>query len=215
MLERASSPAFAHGAVRAAVLALLLVFLVLRLGQYHLYFFKPLWAAESLIYVMFIVAYSVRDNPKDRSRGVREILIPLVGAMLPFGLLTSRPNPWIALHAAALYAIFSSMTVFTAFTIWGMWVLRSSFSITVEARKFVRGGPYRYVRHPIYLGEMCAAAAVAIWRASAVNAVLLCLFIAIQLLRARMEEGKLAAAFPQYGPYAAGTWWLYSPKKRV
>jgi protein-S-isoprenylcysteine O-methyltransferase Ste14 len=214
LLERVSTPTFAHGAVRAIVLALLVVFLVLRLGQYHNYFFKPLWAAESLIYVMFIVAYAVRVNPEERSRGVREIIIPLAGAVLPFALLASRPLAWVTLHPAALYAVFSSMTVFTAFTIWGMWALRASFSITVEARKLVRSGPYRFVRHPIYLGEMCAAAAVAIWRASPANAVLLCLFIAIQLLRARMEEEKLTAVFPQYAPYAAHTWWLYPAKKR-
>ena len=214
LLERAVSPAFAHRVVRAVVLALLVIFLAHRLGRYHVYLFKPLWAAETLVYVVFIVAYAIRVDPKDRSRGVKEILVPLVGAVLPFALLRSRPLPWVVHRPVALYALFSSMTVFTAFTVWGLWSLRSSFSITVEARRLVQSGAYRLVRHPVYLGEMLTAAAVAMWRASAANAVVLGLFIAIQFLRARWEEEKLARAFPEYGTYAARAWWPNPPWKR-
>ena len=215
LLERAVSPAFAHRVVRAVVLALLLIFLAHRLGQYHAYLFKPLWAAETLVYVVFIVAYAMRVDPKDRSRGVREVLVPLVGAVLPFALLQSPPLPWVVHRPVALYALFSSMTVFTAFTVWGLWSLRSSFSITVEARRLVQGGAYRRVRHPVYLGEMLTAVAVAVWRASAANAVLLVLFIVIQFLRARWEEEKLARVFPEYGPYAGRAWWPYPPRKGI
>jgi protein-S-isoprenylcysteine O-methyltransferase Ste14 len=215
LLERAVSPAFAHRVVRAVVLAFLVIFLAHRLGQYHAYLFKPLWAAETLVYVVFIVAYAMRVDPKDRSRGVREVLVPLVGAVLPFALLQSRPLPWVVHRPVALYALFSSMTFFTAFTVWGLWSLRSSFSITVEARRLVQGGAYRRVRHPVYLGEMLTAVAVAVWRASAANAVLLVLFIVIQFLRARWEEEKLARVFPEYRPYAGRAWWPYPPRKGI
>lgn len=213
LLEKAISPSSAHRVIRVVVLALLVVFLAHRLARYGDYFFKPLWAAETLIYMVFIVSYAVRLDPKDRSRGAREILVPLVGAVLPFSLLWSRPSPWVTHRPIALTILFSSMTIFTAFTLWGMWTLRSSFSITVEARNLVESGPYRRVRHPVYLGEMLTAAAVAMWRATAANAALLALFIIIQLLRARWEEEKLTLVFPAYTDYAARSWWLCRPKK--
>ena len=101
------------------------------------------------------------------------------------------------------------MTLATVLTVCGMWTLRRSFSITVEARELVVSGPYRWVRHPIYLGEMLAAAAVAVWRFSWISAMILCLFIAFQLVRARMEEEKLKRNFPDYEMYAEKVWWIW------
>jgi protein-S-isoprenylcysteine O-methyltransferase Ste14 len=163
---------------------------------------------ESLVYIVFIVSYAIRLDPVVRSRGAKEIVVPLAGAILPFALLFTRPSAWIARDASYLYTLFSLMTVSTAFTLWGLWALRRSFSITVEAREVVNRGPYRFVRHPVYLGEMCTAAVVTVWRVSPVNAALLVLFIIIQLARSRWEEAKLGQAFPAYRDYAGRTWWF-------
>jgi protein-S-isoprenylcysteine O-methyltransferase Ste14 len=105
--------------------------------------------------------------------------------------------------------IFWFMTLSTAFTVWGMWALRRSFSITVEARELVASGPYRFIRHPIYSGEIAAATTVALWRFSWPNIALLAIFIGIQLTRARMEEVKLELNFPEYREYAKRTWWVW------
>ncbi|MDF1554749.1 MAG: methyltransferase, partial [Deferrisomatales bacterium] len=84
-----------------------------------------------------------------------------------------------------------------------------SFSITVEARALVSRGPYRWVRHPVYLGEMATAAAVALWRWSPRNGVLLALFVAVQLLRSRWEEEKLARVFPAYRVLCRHSRWFW------
>ncbi len=187
-----------HGCVRAAAVAVLAGFLVLRVGQYHQFALKPLWAVETLLFAVLIAGYLVRRSPVDRARGIKEILVPLLGAVLPFGLLTSPPHPLVASSPVVLHAVFWWMTAATAFTVWGLGTLGRSFSITVEARAPVCGGPYRWVRHPVYLGEMATAVAVALWRWSLPNGVLLVLFIAVQLLRSRWEEEKLARVFPAY-----------------
>jgi protein-S-isoprenylcysteine O-methyltransferase Ste14 len=207
-LEKAASPGRAHLVLRAAAVVLLFGFLAHRISQYPDYFFKPLWVVETLIYVVFIVSYAVRMDPLVRSRGAKEILVPLAGAVLPFALLFTRPAPWIAHRPPCLYAVFSFMTAATALTVWGLWALRRSFSITVEVRNVVKRGPYRFVRHPVYLGEMCTAAAVMVWRFSVTNTALFALFVVIQLVRARWEESKLAKAFPAYHRYCQATWWF-------
>jgi len=198
-----------HMIIRIAALMVVFGFLVLRVRQYHDFLFKPLWLAETLLFIILLIAFAVRRDPVDRSRGVVEIVIPLIGAVLPFGLLTTSPSSWLTGSDALLRAVFCWMTLATAFTAWSMWVLRHSFSITVEARALVTKGPYRFVRHPVYLGEILAAAAVVVWRWSLVNVALFALFVTIQLFRARWEECKLEKIFPDYNEFTGRSWWFW------
>jgi protein-S-isoprenylcysteine O-methyltransferase Ste14 len=187
----------------------LAAFLALRASQYRWFALKPLWAVETLLFAVLIVAYAVRRPPLDRARGAREVLVPLVGALLPFGLLFSPPHPALASSSASRMALFWWMTAGTSLTVWGMWCLRGSFSITVEAREAVVWGPYRWVRHPVYLGEMATAAAVAVWRFSVLNVGILVAFIVVQLLRARWEEEKLSEVFPEYQVLRQRSRWFW------
>ena len=195
--------------IRCGIMTVLLVFLIQRITAYPHYWFKPLWAAETLIFVVFLVSYALRSEPVSRSRGVREILIPLLGGVLPFALLLSPPHPMASSSVTYLYIIFLWMTAAACLTVWGLWTLRRSFSITVEVRELVTVGPYRFVRHPVYLGEMLSALGVAVLRFSAANAALLLLFTAIQLYRSRMEENKLACVYPAYRDFAARSFWFW------
>jgi protein-S-isoprenylcysteine O-methyltransferase Ste14 len=198
-----------HRLIRIFMVLLLAAFLLHRLSQYPIFAVKALWLAETLLFTVLIVAYLFRAAPVNRSRGVREIIIPLAGSALPFLLLLAPPAPLVTVNKPLLYGLLWGMAVATLLTVWGMWSLRSSFSITVEARQLVTGGPYRLVRHPIYTGEILAAAAVAAIRLSAVNVVLLLLFGGLQLWRTRMEEAKLATVFPEYREFARRSWWFW------
>lgn len=195
---RVIAPRHLHRAINLGAIAVFAYFLWKRIGEYPIFWSKPLWFVETLIYAVLIAAFLLRVEPVDRSRGLREILIPLVGGMLPFALLSSPPNPAVWKNPLALGTVFWTMTAATALTIWGMWTLRRAFSITVEARELVSGGPYRFVRHPIYAGEMITACAVAAWRFSWLNFALVITFIAIQVTRSRWEERKLIQNFPDY-----------------
>ena len=74
-----------------------------------------------------------------------------------------------------------------------------------QARGLVDRGPYRWVRHPLYAGEIVAAlglavaahslAAVAVWAGSC----------ALQAYRAVREEQLLLAALPGYRAYRSRT----------
>jgi protein-S-isoprenylcysteine O-methyltransferase Ste14 len=198
-----------HRIIRLGALAVILYFIALRVSQYIYYFWKPLWAAETLIFIVVFIAFIIRINPVDHSRGIREIVIPLIGSVLPFGLLNTYPTPWIIADLNRLTAVFIWMSVATFFTAWGMWTLRRSFSITVEARSLVTKGPYRLVRHPVYLGEILAAVSIVVWRWSWINVVILSLFILIQMMRARWEELKLLRTFPEYKEVMAKSLWFW------
>ena len=208
-LARYISEALLHRLIQAGMIIVLAVFLALRVREYPLFGLKPLWLAETLLFVVLIAAFMLRTTPLDRSRGVREIIIPLVASLLPFALLLSPPVFWVVASRPLLFGIFWWMTGATGLTIWGMWTLRQSFSITVEARSLVTGGPYRFVRHPVYLGEILAAAGVAVLRFSPLNCLLIALFVILQLLRTRWEETKLARNFPGYHTFASSSFWFW------
>jgi protein-S-isoprenylcysteine O-methyltransferase Ste14 len=198
-----------HRVIRAVMAAILAVFLWQRILQYRLFAVKALWLAETALFAVLIIAFLCRTNPVNRSSGVQEIIIPLLGSALPFSLLLAPPAPLITGNRPLFYALLWGMTAATVLTVAGMWTARRAFSITVEARTLVTGGPYRLVRHPIYTGEIFAAAAVAGIRFSLQNIAILTLFVAIQLYRSRLEEAKLRSAFPDYGSFAARSWWLW------
>ncbi len=208
-LEKYFSAHTLHIMIRAGIALLLAAFLMHRIFSYKRYWFKPLWGVETLIFAVFLVSYIIRKDPVDRSRGAREIIIPLIGGVLPFALLFSPVHPVILSSIKYIYAVFIWMTAATCLTLWGLWTLKRSFSVTVEARELVTGGPYRFVRHPLYLGEMLTAFAVAVLRFSWINACLLVVFVVIQLYRSRMEEDKLARAFPEYNAFAAKSRWFW------
>ena len=79
--------------------------------------------------------------------------------------------------------------------------LGSCFGIFPEARGLVTRGPYRYIRHPMYLFEFIAFLGVLLPALTALNLVLYLLFAALQITRMTFEERALAATFP--GSYPA------------
>ena len=207
-LARLVPEVWLHRGLRGAAMLALGGFLLMRVGEYPRFTLKPLWAVETLLFAVLIAAYAVRVAPVDRARGVRDILVPLLGGVLPFGLLASPPHPSLAANRPVLLLVFWWMTAWTALIVWGMWCLRRAFNVTVEVRTLVLRGPYRWIRHPVYLGELATAVAVAVWRFSVLSVLLLVVFLAVQLLRAHWEEEKLTRVFPDYRSVRQGTWWF-------
>lgn len=67
------------------------------------------------------------------------------------------------------------------------------------------GGLYRFVRHPIYSGLLLFAAALTIASGSWFRVLVFALLVVLINVKARWEERRLAARFPDYEVYAERT----------
>jgi protein-S-isoprenylcysteine O-methyltransferase Ste14 len=92
-----------------------------------------------------------------------------------------------------------------------MWVLVSvlalgrCFGVLPEVRGLVTRGPYRLVRHPVYLGELAACAGLTLAALGPFNVACFAVLCAAQHVRMGLEERALESEFPEYGAYAART----------
>jgi protein-S-isoprenylcysteine O-methyltransferase Ste14 len=88
--------------------------------------------------------------------------------------------------------------------VWSVWAVRTlgrSFSVIPQARAVVSAGPYRVVRHPLYLGEIVATLGLAVVRPSAGTFAAWLLLCVLQAFRATHEERLLAATLTDYDGY--------------
>ena len=83
--------------------------------------------------------------------------------------------------------------------------LGKSFSIFAEARRLVTDGPYRIVRHPLYLCEAVAVVGVTLQVLSPLAVLIAIAVVMAQWRRMINEEAILKLAFPEYRAYAANT----------
>lgn len=84
--------------------------------------------------------------------------------------------------------------------IWSLLALGRSFGIAPADRGLITRGPYRYIRHPMYLGELILRAALLVTSPQPLLAVvLLVALVIIQIARAFREERIINA----YNTYAS------------
>jgi protein-S-isoprenylcysteine O-methyltransferase Ste14 len=101
---------------------------------------------------------------------------------------------------AALLTSSAVVVVGTLFTIWSLATLGRCFGLFPEARGLVMRGPYRLVRHPIYLGELISALGLLVAKPHPLIIALFGVFVALQYRRTVYEERALSAAFPNDYP---------------
>jgi protein-S-isoprenylcysteine O-methyltransferase Ste14 len=103
----------------------------------------------------------------------------------------------------ALLASSAIVIVGTLWTIWSLATLGRCFGLFPEVRGLVQRGPYRLVRHPVYLGELISAVGLLVAKPHPLIVLIFAAFVALQFGRTVYEEQALTTAFPaEYPPYA-------------
>ena len=161
-----------------------------------------LYAVLRTAVVLAFAAFTVRRaEPHRRSRDPVAFAACALAVLAVFGMAEPSPRT-----AQLLLATGDAVAVLGC--IWqlvSVLALGRCFGLLPEARGLVRRGPYRLVRHPVYLGEIAALAGLTIAAPVPRTLVLLAVLVGAQLVRARYEERALAEAFPDYIGYMETT----------
>ena len=161
------------------------------------------------VYLLFCVIpvgiYLVRPRPRARDGRAIARAAELVGTTMLL-VVGAFPNPVLLTPPAFIRDLAAPLALGAfALGVCGLLFLRRSLSIIPEARRLVTSGPYRLIRHPLYAAEILAALALVLARPGLWATLTLAPFVAVQMLRARFEEGLLARIFPEYRLYALRT----------
>lgn len=143
-----------------------------------------------------------------RGAGWREIAAAAPSLVLPLLLPLWVPSPagWPAL----VVAVFGAGA---ALSCWALLALGRSFAVLAAPRPIVHRGPYRFVRHPLYAGELLMwTAACALLPAAAALALVVGAVAAVSL-RIRAEE-RVLGRDPAYRRYAEAVRGRLLPRRR-
>jgi protein-S-isoprenylcysteine O-methyltransferase Ste14 len=92
-----------------------------------------------------------------------------------------------------------------AWAVWSLRYLDRNVSVLAQAREVVVQGPYRWVRHPLYVGEIVSSLGLAIAVNSFTAVTLWLALCGLQIYRAVREEQVLLQALPAYRDYQSRT----------
>ncbi len=167
---------------------------------------RVLMLAAGVANVMFVSLVAAtaltRLAPIRKARGIEPRLSALTGSFLCMTLVfLPKADLGSILSVTSTVMIVIGASLSFAVLRW----LGKSFSILAEARRLVTEGPYRVVRHPLYVCEGIATVGVMLQVISPLAVLIVIGAWMIQYRRMINEEKILSAAFPEYRAYAART----------
>jgi protein-S-isoprenylcysteine O-methyltransferase Ste14 len=163
------------------------------------------WVGNALVgvfYAVIIWAYLRRGPAKASSTSFTANAAAVVATLSPFAFpLLAGPTATIerALVADVL------LVTGTAWSVWSLCSLGRNLSIIAQARHVVEHGPYRWVRHPLYTGEIVSSLGLALIGGTVAAAGVWVTLVALQVYRARQEEQILVTTLPTYAAYRTRT----------
>ena len=174
---------------------------------------KLLMIAASIANVLYLSLVATtaitRLVPIQKSKGIESRLSALIGAFLSI-TLAFLPRAELGPVWSVLSTTLMLVGISCSFVVL-RW-LGKSFSILAEARRLVTEGPYRIVRHPLYLCEGVALLGVTLQVLSPLAVLIAIAVVIAQWRRMINEEAILKLAFPEYQAYAANTPFLIPAK---
>lgn len=200
-------------------------------GLSQVLYFVVALAFDALVFYSFIVRGAARSRPEGVLENVFPLLtvfVPVIGFTLLFvpqvraHLPTYSPETIAALRGISpLFGFYLTMLglvlglVGAGFSIWAISHLRASFGLRPAVRTLVTSGPYRRIRHPLYVGEIIHVLGIAILAATPAGLWLFVIAVAMQAVRAKIEERKFLRTLPEYAGFKRRTGFLWPRLGRV
>jgi protein-S-isoprenylcysteine O-methyltransferase Ste14 len=154
---------------------------------------------ETLVAIMFLLR-----APAERATSSPYAWVTtLGGTLLPLLL-----RPVAGDHDVLLGQVFQCSG--GAFAVLSLAFLNRSFGLLPAVRLLRRGGPYRWLRHPIYAGYAVQNLGYLTSNASVRNLAVVVAALGFQVLRV-YEEERLLASVPEYAAYMRQTRWRLLP----
>jgi protein-S-isoprenylcysteine O-methyltransferase Ste14 len=151
---------------------------------------------------LVVRAYLRRGRASATDRGVLVWVVAPLATVTPIVVAAVPP----ATQGVGRDVLVLTLTLAgTAWSVWSLRALATNLSVVPQARAVVTHGPYRWVRHPLYFGEIVALCGLALHVARWFALAVVGLEILLQVYRAQREERLLAGRVPGYADYAART----------
>jgi protein-S-isoprenylcysteine O-methyltransferase Ste14 len=163
------------------------------------------WIGTVLVaafYAIIIWAYLRRGPARATSTSITAHAAAITATLIPFVF------PLLTSSTLATGRVLVADILLVTGTAWSVWSLRSlgrNLSVIAQAREVAEHGPYRWVRHPLYTGEIVSSLGLAVIAGTIAAAGMWVTLVALQVYRARREEQVLAGALPTYVPYCERT----------
>lgn len=175
-------------------------------------------------YILLTLSFStigvlllISRKPKHGPTTAVEIVLPFAATFssmlfdrrmpLPAWMVTPMvPDSWKP--ALASFGIVASVGGL-AMSTWGVMWLGRSMGIVVSVREVVLAGPYRWVRHPIYMGYLFIMLGMFMTSYTPRMAFMVLGAITLLVWRARLEEKLLSAHSPAYREWMQHTGFLW------
>jgi protein-S-isoprenylcysteine O-methyltransferase Ste14 len=167
--------------------------------------------ARSVLYALFlcfpIAAFLTHEPPRSQDGRLLVTCVALAATFLFTGLgllVPSGPEFWSS--SPAVVGVALAVTLMgVALAVVSAHSLGANFSFGPQGRALVVRGPYRLVRHPIYLAELVMIMGVTVVDPRLVPILGALVVLVLQLVRIRAEERLLRSTFPGFSRYAAMT----------
>jgi protein-S-isoprenylcysteine O-methyltransferase Ste14 len=163
------------------------------------------WVSTGLVcafYALIVWCYLRRGPASATSRSVTAHAAAVTAMCVPFAFPLLRSAP---AGGARLWAGDALVAGGTAWAVWSLRSLGRSVAVLAQARALVDRGPYRWVRHPLYTGEIVSSLGLALLAGTGPAVAVWLGFCFLQAYRAVREEQLLVAAMPAYRGYRART----------
>jgi protein-S-isoprenylcysteine O-methyltransferase Ste14 len=158
----------------------------------------------AIFYLLLGLLIMTRAPAMAQAEGPLPKIAAFVGTYLPWTITffgkTDQALPNLASTACVLAGLIMMLLTVRH--------LGRSFSIVPQARSVVQTGPYRWIKHPLYLSEEIAIVGVVLRYLTPLTVMVLVLHIGIQVCRILYEEDLLRRNCPEYSGYEALRWRL-------